>query len=146
MRNVYTGINTQCKGTMQYIQKGDAARESASPEGQAGASNFHNGKVSKKIANQYNRVFKKFRERPMTMKECSVETSLDRGNVCWYVRTMRLNGIIQCIGRCLCPITGFRAKIWTTDPKRFLPVPVQLELFSNEEMGLIGSGKEACHE
>jgi len=59
---------------------------------------------------------------------------------------MRLAGIIQCIGRCLCPITGFRAKIWTTDPKRFLPVPVQLELFSEVEMELTGLGKEACHE
>lgn len=119
----------------------------ATPKGKRPTTDFNpQCKDSKKIANQYNRVLKKFRERPMTMKECSVETSLDRGNVCWYVRAMRLAGIIQCIGRCLCPITGFRAKIWTTDPKRFLPVPVQLELFSEVEMELTGLGKEACHE
>ena len=119
----------------------------ATPEGKRPTTDLvPQCKDSKKIANQYNRVLRKFRERPMTMKECSVETSLDRGNVCWYVRAMRLAGIIQCIGRCLCPITGFRAKIWTTDPKRFLPVPVQLELFSEVEMELTGLGKEACHE
>ena len=82
--------------------------------------------------NQYLKAFAGFFSQPMTMKELSVATGIDRANLCRYVRLMRLAGIIAVVKRTYCSITKHLANKYTTNPELF-PKNIQLSLFDAGE-------------
>ena len=50
------------------------------------------------------------------MKQVSVETGIDRANICWYVRWLRKRNQITVIKKDKCPITRHKAQYLSTDP------------------------------
>lgn len=78
-----------------------------------------NGKDKKNTA-QMKTVFKAFGAFPKTMKMVSVETGIDRANICRYVGKWKKNDRIQIINFGICPITKTGGvQFLTTDPKLF---------------------------
>lgn len=81
---------------------------------------------------QTNTVFNAFFECPKTMMEVAVETSIDRGNICWYIKLLKERNKIQVIGYRKCKITNCDSVgEYSTNPEFFV-VLNQLELFDNE--------------
>lgn len=78
--------------------------------------------------NQIDIVFKCFFNRPQTMKECSVNTKIDRSNICWYIRELRKQNKVAILKPVICPITKYKANLITTNPDLF-PINSQLKLF-----------------
>lgn len=88
-------------------------------------SKQHEDKV---IQLQFNKVFNEFFKQPFTMKMVSVQTQIDRANICWYCRNLRKNKRIAAVKKGICPVTKHRAIYWTTNPNLF-PINPQLNLF-----------------
>lgn len=82
----------------------------------------------KRLRNQLKTVFDAFNQKPQTMKEVSVKTGIDRANICWYCRAMKLKGSIVAYKKTVCSITRHWATQWTTDHNLF-PKQKQLPLF-----------------
>lgn len=80
---------------------------------------------------QTEKTFRAFRERPKTMKMVSVETGIDRPNICRYVATFRKQKKITEVKKERCPITKHKATFYSTDPAYF-PSETQSELFKRE--------------
>lgn len=78
--------------------------------------------------NQFRTVFEGFYRQPLTMKELSVRTGIDRANICRYCREMRKAGTIAVVKKAVCSITKHWANKYTTNPDLF-PKPSQLNLF-----------------
>jgi hypothetical protein len=91
--------------------------------------NAFNGKHNKdKAKTQKNRVFKAFFEAPKTMKMVSVETGIDRANICRYVAKFRKSDNVAEVKKGLCIITKHRAGFLTTNPDQF-PKTNQLKMW-----------------
>lgn len=63
----------------------------------------------KHFSQQKKRVFNAFSRQPKTMKMVSVETGIDRANICRYCAQFREAGQLRFVGRWLCPVTFHRA-------------------------------------
>lgn len=78
--------------------------------------------------NQVRKVFEAFKEEPKTMKMVSVETGIQRANICWYIRDFREQKKVALVKEDLCPITKHPAQFLTTDPDKVDKIHSQLEL------------------
>lgn len=78
--------------------------------------------------NQIEIVFKCFFNRPQTMKEASINTKIDRANICYYIAKFRKANKVAVIKSVICPITKHKANLITTNPNLF-PTTTQLKLF-----------------
>ena len=88
-----------------------------------------NGKSKDKhFQNQFRITFDAFYKEPLTMKEVSVKTGIDRANICRYCRTMRKAGMIAVVKKSLCTITRHWANRYTTNRDLF-PTSKQLKIF-----------------
>jgi hypothetical protein len=105
------------------MQKHNITPENSLTEEQGKDSNFKN---------QYKRAFESFYKHPQTMKELSVATGIDRANLCWYCRMMRIAGTIAIVNKSTCRITNHLATRFTTNPELF-PKQIQLSLFDARE-------------
>lgn len=68
---------------------------------------------------QFDIVYKGFFIKPQTMKELSINTNIDRANICRYCAELRKTEKIRVCKRIKCPITGYWANQYTTDPEQF---------------------------
>ena len=68
---------------------------------------------------QFQKTFASFLEHPKTMKMVSVETQIDRGNICRYVAEMERLKQIQLVKKDVCHITHCIAGYYTTDSRLF---------------------------
>lgn len=57
-----------------------------------------------------------FSTHPKTMLEASEETGIRRANVCRYVGKLRKRDQIAVVRYGLCPVSKYRAGLYTTDP------------------------------
>lgn len=73
----------------------------------------------KKISGQMTKVFNAFSTQPKTMKMVSIQTGIDRANICRYVAEWKEQNSIQEVRKGLCRITKHRAGYLTTDPTLF---------------------------
>jgi len=73
----------------------------------------------KKISGQMTKVFNAFSTQPKTMKMVSIQTGIDRANICRYVAEWKEQNSIQEVRKGLCRITKHRAAYLTTDPTLF---------------------------
>jgi hypothetical protein len=64
------------------------------------------------------------------MLQCAHLTGIERANICRYVAELEKQGEIALVRKGLCPITGYRAGFYSTDPK----------LFSTKQLDLFGNG------
>ncbi len=78
--------------------------------------------------NQFKQTFEGFFSKPQTMKELSVQTGIDRANICRYCRTMRKAESIAVVSKRRCSITKHLANKYTTNPAMF-PISSQLKMF-----------------
>ncbi len=81
-------------------------------------TNKRQGK-DKKISRQMTKVFNAFSTQPKTMKMVSIQTGIDRANICRYVAEWKEQNSIQEVRKGLCRITKHRAAYLTTDPTLF---------------------------
>lgn len=81
--------------------------------------------------NQLKRTYKAFKKAPKTMKMVSVETGIDRPNICRYVAYLEKRKAIAVVKKARCLITKHTAKYYSTDPEYFPPV-TEPELFPSE--------------
>ena len=72
-----------------------------------------------KYGTQLKRVYAAFNGKPKTMFEVSVETYVERPNVCRYVSMLMRGGLIALCRVGKCPITGYKAGFYSTDRKLF---------------------------
>ena len=86
----------------------------------------------KHFQNQFKITYDSFFSQPLTMKELSVLTGIDRANICRYVRLMRRAGIIKIFSKGFCRITKHLANRYTTNPDLF-PFDQQLKIFNDGE-------------
>ncbi len=77
---------------------------------------------------QFSLVYSGFFKKPQTMKELSVRTGIDRANICWHSRALRLEQRIAVVKKTTCSITGHLANLYTTNPDLF-PISSQLKIF-----------------
>ncbi len=84
-------------------------------------------KDSKKLT-QFRQTYEGFFKQPVTMKELSVITGIDRANICRYCRLLRAAGSIAIYKKGYCTITKHLANRYTTNPELF-PISSQLKLF-----------------
>ena len=92
------------------------------------AKSFNRQGKDKHFKDQFKTVFQEFFKQPLTMKQVSVKTGIDRANICWYCRDLRKSERIAGVKKGICPITKHRATYWTTNPE-FFPTTNQLSLF-----------------
>lgn len=85
--------------------------------------------------NQLEITFQAFRDAPKTMKMVSVETGIDRPNICRYVAHLRKRKQIAAIKKGTCRITRHSAQFFSTDPE-LIPKPGQSELFKAKSWGV----------
>lgn len=78
-------------------------------------------------ANQKQMVYDSFFERPKTMFEVERDTHVVRPNICRYVGMMREDGDIRIVRKGHCPVSGWIAGFYTTNP-RFMPDKDQLRI------------------
>ena len=81
-----------------------------------------------KFREQLRIVYERFFKTPCTMKELSVMTGIDRSNICWLIRDLRLNNKIAIYKKVKCTITRRVVNSYTTNPE-LMPVSNQLKLF-----------------
>lgn len=78
---------------------------------------------------QLRKVYKAFRDQPLTMKEADVLTNVMRENICRYVHTLLREGKIAVRRKRKCKITGYPyVNEYTGNPDLF-PQPKQQKLF-----------------
>jgi hypothetical protein len=76
------------------------------------------------------KVHEYFMKKTATMFQCEIDTGIPRPYVCWYVRSMRVNGDIQIAKYGRCPISGYDGvQFLTTDKSIFKPEIKQPFLF-----------------
>lgn len=80
--------------------------------------------------NQLERTYRAFKEHPKTMKQVSIETGIDRPNICRYVAFLKKRNKIAVTHKGKCPITRHHAQFFSTDPKYFKTEP-QSSLFED---------------
>lgn len=90
---------------------------------------------SETFNNQLKRTFRAFKEAPKTMKMVSVETGIDRPNICRYVAYLEKRKKITVVKKAKCLITKHSAKYYSTDPAYFKPES-QGALFPVEHHGV----------
>ena len=79
---------------------------------------------------QYERVYRAFMERPMTMLDCFFATGILRSNVCRYVALMKKRGEVQELYKARDKYTKHTAGYYSTDKRLFrVDKPRQLSLF-----------------
>jgi hypothetical protein len=84
---------------------------------------------SKEFRSQADTIYLSFFEKPKTMKMVTVETGIDRANICREVsRLKKDSGKIEIVKIDQCRITRHRAGYLTTNPELF-PRNNQLKLF-----------------
>ena len=86
---------------------------------------------SQTFENQLKTCFQAFKKAPKTMKMVSVETGIDRPNICRYVAYLEKRKKITVVKKAKCLITKHSAKYYSTD-KDLFPAEVQPELFERE--------------
>lgn len=79
-------------------------------------SNTHKGKFKR---NQLQLVYNALKRQPMTMKQVSMLTGIDRANICRYCRTFRIQNKVCYLKKVVCPITKNRAFLITTNEVLF---------------------------
>lgn len=89
---------------------------------------FNRRNKGKHFLNQYKLTFKGFYKEPLSMKELSIKTGIDRANICRYCRAMRKSGVIAINKRAYCRVTKRLVNKYTTNPD-FFPISSQLKLF-----------------
>lgn len=78
---------------------------------------------------QLNTIYDTFFEFPKTMMEVSIETNIDRSNICRYIKTLKERNKIALIGYRKCKITKSESVgEYCTNPDFFVKSN-QLELF-----------------
>ena len=77
---------------------------------------------------QFKIVCDEFFKKPQSMKELSVKFNIDRSNICWYCRELRLRNQIAVAKKGFCPISKRLVNLYTTNPV-FFQVNNQLNLF-----------------
>ena len=82
----------------------------------------------KHFQTQFKETFEGFYKQPLTMKELSISTGIDRANICRYCRSMRKAGTIAVAKKVYCSITKHLANRYTTNPEMF-PNTSQLKMF-----------------
>ena len=93
-----------------------------------GKSLLNKQRKDKVFQDQFSKVFNEFFRQPFTMKMVSVQTRIDRANICWYCRDLRKTKRIAAVKKGICQVTKHRATYWTTNPDLF-PINPQLKLF-----------------
>ncbi len=88
----------------------------------------------KHFGQQMQRVFTEFQKQPATMKMVSIETNIDRANICRYIRIWRKECRIFEIKKGICPITKHRAGFLTTNPMLFNSHVEPLKKAQNERL------------
>jgi DNA-binding transcriptional regulator LsrR (DeoR family) len=83
---------------------------------------------SKVFQTQFKVTFEGFFKQPQTMKELSVETGIDRANICRYCQVLRKAGKISIYKKKYCSVTNHWANAYTSNPALFTQSS-QLELF-----------------
>lgn len=86
---------------------------------------------------QMKRTFHAFKIQPKTMKMVSVETGIDRSNICRYVAKLEKKDKITVVKTASCEITKHKAKYYSTDP-RYFPEETQSELFPTDSSNHAG--------
>lgn len=83
--------------------------------GRKGSNSF--GKYNRRLssATQDTLLMDAFFEQILTMKQASIETGIDRANICWRVDAWRDQGAVYNCGRRIDPATGGRATYYTTN-------------------------------
>lgn len=71
------------------------------------------------FATQFRRVFLSLYKEPKTMFMVSVETGIERANICRYVATWRKRKCIRIAKKGICPISKHVAGYYTTNPQLF---------------------------
>jgi hypothetical protein len=71
---------------------------------------------------QAKRVFAAFYRHPKTMLMVSVETGIERANLCRYVAEWEKQNRICIVRKGICPISKHRAGFYTTNPELFPPI------------------------
>ena len=84
----------------------------------------------KQIEAQMQRVFAAFNRKPSTMLMVSIETGIERANICRYVAKWQKWETIALTKKGFCEISKYWAGYYTTDPKKFpAKRQTQLKLF-----------------
>ncbi len=78
---------------------------------------------------QLQATYNGFYEKPQTMKELSVQSCIDRANICRYCKVFRLQNTLYVISKKYCSITKHLANVYSTN-KKYKPHKQQLELFT----------------
>jgi hypothetical protein len=76
---------------------------------------------------QKRKVFESLYQRPQTRLEVSVNNGVPIQNTCRLVGDFRKSGTVYIVGRDICPISGMRAEILSTNPE--FKAGVQLQMF-----------------
>jgi hypothetical protein len=85
--------------------------------------------TSPQVEAQFKRTFDGFFAEPLSMKELSVRTGIDRAGICWFCRKMRLTNTIAVFKKGYCGITKRLVNKYTTNPDLFPSNSPQLNLF-----------------
>jgi hypothetical protein len=83
----------------------------------------------KHFIDQFNNVYKGFFEQPQSMKMLSIKLNIDRANICWFCRDLRINNKIAVAKKGVCKITKRVVNYYTTNPELFPTKSNQLTLF-----------------
>lgn len=75
----------------------------------------------KKIIGQERKTFQAFYSQPKTMLMVSVETGIERANICRYVATLRKQGRIFLVRNGICSISKHNAGYYTTNVEFLKP-------------------------
>lgn len=82
----------------------------------------------KHFQDQLKSVYKGFFEQPQSMKMLSIKLNIDRSNICWFCRELRINNKISIAKKGVCKITNRVVNFYTTNPDLF-PKSSQLKMF-----------------
>jgi len=82
----------------------------------------------KHFKDQFNNVYKGFFEQPQSMKMLAVKLDIDRSNICWFCRHLRMSNKIGIAKKGMCKITKRVVNYYTTNPELF-PKSNQLTMF-----------------
>lgn len=91
-----------------------------------------NGKGTK-IIGQERKTFQAFYSQPKTMLMVSVETGIERANICRYVAELEKQDRIYIVRKGICPITKHRAGFYTTNPELFPAIVEHSNTVSHDE-------------
>lgn len=82
----------------------------------------------KHFQDQFTSVYKGFFEQPQSMKMLSIKLNIDRSNICWFCRELRINNKICIAKKGVCKVTNRVVNFYTTNPDLF-PKSNQLKMF-----------------